>query len=555
MICHPATDSDLRTVTRLVADVHGATDSGAELLARLGPPQTPFATRPFRSGSVGGEWVAAPGSRNDGVLLYLHGRRFQFDEPPGIYAARLAAATRLPVLLLQYRLAPEHPYPAALDDVLETYQALLEAGTPPGRIILAGHSAGATLALSALLALRDRGLPKPAAAVALSPMTDFTLGSESLTANEHSDLASLTELRQIRSAYLAAADPAGAPQSPLAGECDGLPPLLIACGSAEILRDDAVRFAGRAETAGVAVELHVFGAMPHGFPILDLDAAGVLADHLAAFAAARLAGISGVPVRPLSIRRIGWAGYEVTTEYGTRVLVDPYLSGSEGIHSGIPESPVPPAELTGVDAIVVTHAGYDHRGQALELALAGQATLVCGSALARAALSAGLPPSRLAVTVSGVEVWLRDVTLKSLPAQHESTMTVDGGFAADQPQSFLLSTAAGTRVFCGGDTSLTGDLRTWGEVYRPGIAVLGIGGLWLGAGKIVELHPAEAAVAARWLGASTVLTVHHRPSDPAPAQLAAELAGEAVEVVSLDFGETWSSSDDGQAGCYGDARG
>ncbi|MFY9927063.1 MAG: alpha/beta hydrolase fold domain-containing protein [Streptosporangiaceae bacterium] len=555
MISHPATDSDLRAVTRLVADVHGSADSGAELLSRLGPPETAFATRPFRSGSLRGEWVAAPASRNDGVLLYLHGRRFQFDEPPGIYAAQLAAATRLPVLLLQYRLAPEHPYPAALDDVLEAYQALLDQGTPPSRIILAGHSAGATLVLSALLGLRAAGRPLPAAAVALSPMTDFTLGSESLAANEHRDLASVAELSQIRSAYLGAADPAGAPQSPLAGECAGLPPMLIACGSAEILRDDAVRFAGQAEAAGVPVELHEFEAMPHGFPILDLDAARILLGRVAQFTAERISGLTGPPQGSLSIRRIGWAGYEITTEYGTRVLVDPYLSGSEGIHRGIPESPVPLAELTGVDAIVVTHAGYDHRGQALELALAGQATLVCGSALARAALSAGLPPSRLAVTVSGVEVWLRDVTLKSLPAQHESTMTVDGGFAADQPQSFLLTTAAGTRVFCGGDTSLTGDLRTWGEVYRPGIAVLGIGGLWLGAGKIVELYPAEAAVAARWLGAPTVLTVHHRPNDPAPAQLAAELAGEAVDVISLDFGETWTPTDDAPAGCYGDGRG
>ena len=135
----------------------------------------------------------------------------------------------------------------------------------------------------------------------------------------------------------------------------------------------------------------------------------------------------------------------------------------------------------------------------------------------------------------------RDVTLKSLPARHESTMSIDGGFVADEPQSFLLTTAAGTRIFCGGDTSLSGDLRTWGELYRPGIAVLGIGGLWLGAGKIVELHPAEAAVAARWLGVSTVIPVHHHPADPTPVQLAADLAGSAINVVSLDFGETWTS--------------
>jgi len=287
MISHPATASDLRAVARVVAEIHGATDSGAALLDRLGGPATDFATRPFRSGSVRSEWVTAPGSGGDGVLLYLHSRRFQFDEPAGVYAARLAAATGLPVLHLLYRLAPEHPYPAALDDVLEAYQALLTQGTPAGRIVIAGHSAGATLALSALLALRDRGRPRPAAAVAISPITDFTLSGASLVANDVRDVITLAEAQQVRHAYLGSVDPAGAPQSPLAGDCAGLPPLLIACGDAEMLRDDAVRFADRSLAAGVPVELEVFEGMPHGFPVLSLDASRVLLSRVAAFAAAR----------------------------------------------------------------------------------------------------------------------------------------------------------------------------------------------------------------------------------------------------------------------------
>jgi acetyl esterase/lipase len=294
MISHPATESDLRTVARLVAEIHGAADSGAALLSRLGGPAAALATRPFRSGSVRGEWVAGPGSSGDGVLLYLHSRRFQFDEPAGVYAARLAVATGLPVLHLHYRLAPENPYPAALEDVLETYQALLAQGTPAGRIIIAGHSAGATLTLSALLALRDRGEPRPAAAVAISPITDFTLSGGSLAANDGRDVITLAEVHQVRSAYLGSADPAGPPQSPLAGDCAGLPPLLIACGDAEMLRDDAVRFADRAVAAGVPVDLEVFEGMPHGFPVLSLDASRVLLARIAAFAA-RLAGPTGGP--------------------------------------------------------------------------------------------------------------------------------------------------------------------------------------------------------------------------------------------------------------------
>lgn len=302
MISHPASESDLRAVARLVAEIHGAADSGAALLNRLGGPATAFAARPFRSGSVRGEWVAAPGSSGDGVLLYLHSRRFQFDEPAGVYAARLAAATGLPVLHLHYRLAPANPYPAALDDVLEAYQALLDQGTPAGRIVIAGHSAGATLTLSALLALRERRRPMPAAAVAISPITDFTLSGGSLAANDGRDVVTLAEAQQVRSAYLGSADPAGAPQSPLAGDCAGLPPLLIACGDAEMLRDDAVRFADRALTAGVSVDLEVFEGMPHGFPVLSLDASQVLLSRVAAFAAARLADLSGEPHGPLSIR-------------------------------------------------------------------------------------------------------------------------------------------------------------------------------------------------------------------------------------------------------------
>jgi acetyl esterase/lipase len=242
--------------------------------------------------------VAAPGSGGDGVLLYLHARRFQFDEPAGIYAAKLAAATGLPVLLLQYRLAPEHSFPAALEDVLEAYQGLLAQGAPASRIIIAGHSAGATLTLSALLALRDRGRPMPAAAVAISPITDFTHSGASLTANVGRDVMTLAEVDQVTSAYLGSADPAGAPQSPLAGDCAGLPPLLIACGEAEMLRDDAVRFADKAAAAAVPVDLEMFEGMPHGFAILPLDASQVLLSRIAAFAAARLAGIYGAPAGP-----------------------------------------------------------------------------------------------------------------------------------------------------------------------------------------------------------------------------------------------------------------
>jgi acetyl esterase/lipase len=115
------------------------------------------------------------------------------------FAGCLSEATRLPVLLLRYRLAPADPYPAPLDDVLDAYQGLLDQGTLPGRIVFVGHSAGATLTLSALLALGQAGRPMPAGAVAISPITDFTLSGKSLGSNVGRDVVTMTELKQTRS--------------------------------------------------------------------------------------------------------------------------------------------------------------------------------------------------------------------------------------------------------------------------------------------------------------------------------------------------------------------
>ena len=189
------------------------------------------------------------------------------------------------------------------------------------------------------------------------------------------------------------------------------------------------------------------------------------------------------------------------------MVVDPYLSGSEEFHSGLPASHIDPVDVAGADVIAVTHAGYDHRGQAVEIAQAGKAILVSGTATYQAAARAGIPADRLAPTVSGVEFRFRDLTLKALPAQHQSTMHIDGQFVSDQPQSFLVTTA---------------------------------GGIQIGPVRITELQPAEAAIAARWLGVATVIPVHYAPGDPAPAQLAADL-GDVAQVAVLEFGQTWTA--------------
>ncbi len=546
IISHPATKGDLDIAAAAVLSTRaGPRDSGLALINGTRPASPLFATRPLPAGPVRGDWVAAAGTTTSGVILYLHGRRFQFEEQPDVLAARLSDATGLPVLHLHYRLAPEHPYPAALDDTLSTYRTLLEQGIPADRIVIVGQSAGGTLALSALIAMHGDSLPLPAAAAVISPITDFTLSGESMSSNAAVDSVTIDEIRQMRDAYLDETAPDGSPQSPLAGVCPGLPPLYVACGESEMLRDDAMRFAERVAGTGTDVTLDLYSGMPHGFPVMTVGAADTVLARIGAFVSAQLSGGQpDVQPRPLTVRRISWAGYEVVSEMGTRVLVDPYLSGDPGPSVGLPSSPFTPADFADVDVIAVTHAGSDHRGQAIEIAQAGSATLVCGSALYKAAIAAQLPRDRVCPVVSGVEFRFRDITIKSLPARHESSMTIDGRFVADQPQSFMLTTAAGTRIFCGGDTSLTDDLRTWRELYAPDVAMLGIGGLWVGRVKVTELPPADAAVAAQKLGVATVIPVHYHPVDPAPAQLSADLAaaGSSIEVAALEIGEIWTAN-------------
>ncbi|WP_433256173.1 alpha/beta hydrolase fold domain-containing protein [Streptosporangium sp. CA-135522] len=226
------------------------------------------------TGGVPGEWVTAPrdpanpaAAAETGVTVYVHGGGFEYTNPhlEMIMAYRLSRATGRPALAVSYRLVPDHPYPAALDDVLTAYRSLLDQGVPASRIVLAGESAGATLVLSALLVLKQTGDPLPAAALAVSPQTDLTLSSPSIDANDGQDFVNRAVLDHVRTRYLAGARPDQAPQSPLYGELGGLPPLLLAVGSKEVLLDDARRFAEAVSAAGGSVHLDVYEGMPHAF--------------------------------------------------------------------------------------------------------------------------------------------------------------------------------------------------------------------------------------------------------------------------------------------------
>jgi acetyl esterase/lipase len=168
------------------------------------------------------------------------------------------------VLSVDYRLAPEHPFPAAVNDAITAYRWLLADGTDPAIIALAGDSAGGGLALAALVALRDAGDPMPAAAAVISPWTDLALTGDSLRTRAAVDvMIKPAGMRETAEAYLNGQDPRHPHASPLYADLRGLPPTLIHVGDAEVILDDSTRFAGNARAAGVDVTLEVWDEMPH----------------------------------------------------------------------------------------------------------------------------------------------------------------------------------------------------------------------------------------------------------------------------------------------------
>ncbi len=234
-------------------------------------PYPPASTRTetVDAGGVKGQWVATPASRADRRLLYLHGGAYRVGSPTTYrhFTWRLATAARARLLAIDYRLAPEHPFPDALEDAFSAYRWLL-ADAAQGLAIV-GDSAGGGLALALLLKLRDAGLPLPVAAVALSPWTDLALTSASLARNGDADpMLNADDLPLFAADYLAGADPRNPYASPLYGDPSGLPPTLFQVGADEILRDDAVRMAEKMRQTKCHVELQIWPRMPHVWHLL-----------------------------------------------------------------------------------------------------------------------------------------------------------------------------------------------------------------------------------------------------------------------------------------------
>jgi acetyl esterase/lipase len=258
-----------------------------------GPPRGTTATR-LIAGGVPAVRVARRRSRDDWHMLYLHGGAYVYGSPSHYrdFIWRVADATTSRVLCIDYRLAPEHPFPAAVDDAVNAYRWLVATGAEPRRMAIMGDSAGGGLVLATLLRLRDQGEPLPAAAVALSPWTDLTLSGESLRANAEADpMLNAAQANSFVECYLAGADPRNPYASPLYGDPQGLPPSLILVGGDEILRDDAVRMAERLRSAGCPAELEIWPRMPHVWPLFAriLPEGARAMERIGAFVRGRLA--------------------------------------------------------------------------------------------------------------------------------------------------------------------------------------------------------------------------------------------------------------------------
>ncbi len=249
-----------------ISDFRRDVEKGARLFGKL---PDDIEVSPVNIGDLYAEWIVPAQAPKDKVILYFHGGGYVSGTcfSHRTHVAKFVKGTGIRALLFQYRLAPEHPFPAALEDAVASYEWLLAQGIASSRIVFMGDSAGGGLVFATLIALRDKGLPLPAGSVTLSPWTDLKCTGESLVTNAGVDPLTPREAWTVFSHYYTGnADPCDPWLSPLYGNLQGLPPMLIYAGGHEVLLDDSTRLAEKAKLAGVDVRLHVGEGMFHCYP-------------------------------------------------------------------------------------------------------------------------------------------------------------------------------------------------------------------------------------------------------------------------------------------------
>lgn len=218
------------------------------------------------AGGVRGEWITVEGTAGDLTIYWLHGGGYcigSIHTHRG-FVARICSVSGARALLIDYRLGPEHPFPAAVEDAVAGYRWLLSTGVDPAQVIIGGDSAGGGLTVAALVALKEAGEPMPRAAVCISPWTDLALSGESYVSKVEADpMITIEGITRVRDAYVGTADVRSPLASPIYADLAGLPPMLIQVGENELLLDDSTRLAERAKAAGVDVTLEVWPGMIH----------------------------------------------------------------------------------------------------------------------------------------------------------------------------------------------------------------------------------------------------------------------------------------------------
>jgi len=237
--------------------------------ARVKLPKN-ISTQKIAIGDINAEWIIPQHPRKDKILLYIHGGGFISGSTitHRMHVAKFAERCQLRSLLFDYRLAPEHPFPAAPEDCVAVYKWLLSQGYNPQDLIVGGESAGATLTLSLLLALKAEHLPLPGAAFSISPVTDLSCSAESFGYNAKKDVAPMGSWTVWTNLYIAGNDTRNPLLSPLFGNYEGIPPLYICVGTHEIHLDDCVNVTRVASAYGVDVTLRKWDRMVHAFPLL-----------------------------------------------------------------------------------------------------------------------------------------------------------------------------------------------------------------------------------------------------------------------------------------------
>lgn len=249
-------------------DILGARFRLEKRVGKFNIPLPGFRHESFKIGELNAEWITPKGADTRKVLLFLHGGGYAAGSirTHRSLVAQIAKHAGIRALMIDYRLAPEHPYPAAIEDTVATYQWLLQSGYLPSNIAFGGDSAGGGLCIGSLLYLRDHHLPLPKCAIAMSPWLDHTLSGESYHSKKYEDPMLVHEGFPFWSKnYLGDADPKSPYASPIFHELKGLPPIYIQVGDAEMLLDDSIRFADKAKAEEVDMRLEIYPDKFHVF--------------------------------------------------------------------------------------------------------------------------------------------------------------------------------------------------------------------------------------------------------------------------------------------------